>query len=526
MKNKLPILLIALIYFGCAPILQFNPHTWHIWRPIKYVFRGANGLKFQETKLHYKWVHLKGSANDSNSYIAYINGKATQSDSLKAYNYSSFLGELTKLSRKMNRLDNNISEKINNNNYRSAAFSTIELVLRDVRSDEQVINKILNRSNIVLNLKQIAVKKNGINKVSTIDSSAARLIKNNKAILTKLHTELLNSRKKKLTDTVRQIDSLTKASNDSTWLSQVQCLINPKADTIGAQTLSIGGASYNNVNGVRDNDPSGFSQYYVYLSLPLNKSHGIIIDSNNQYYCPFVWLRNLYLQCTYSPQAYKEDSLLSSFSLYKQTFKKANLVNRLDLLQYASLNVTMDVNILTWLITDGGNNAKQKPLDLMHIYFGPTIGFLATNVAGPKTLKDSTALFSGTGGIQISLKTEQAVSKVLTFELRAQPLFWISPLSSSIDPGLGPQLHNLSDSSVGNNSSKNYTKMPSCPYYYFSAKMSTNILSKVINIGTSTNTQSAVLYLSANVYGNYPNTHFYNNTYFQIQLGASLSIQP
>jgi hypothetical protein len=85
-------------------------------------------------------------------------------------------------------------------------------------------------------------------------------------------------------------------------------------------------------------------------------------------------------------------------------------------------------------------------------------------------------------------------------------------------------MRNISDTSLSSNNNKEFVSTPNRPYFYYSARLQTSLLSSLINIGKTANSQSVILYLNASVYGNYVRPQFFDNTYWQVQVGIALDI--
>jgi hypothetical protein len=296
-------------------------------------------------------------------------------------------------------------------------------------------------------------------------------------------------------------------------------------DTIAPNnTFYVGGEIYNNINSVRDNDPPGFSQYVVDMSLPLKK-RGIIIDSTNQDFSHWVAFRNLFFEFIYSPLAYKYDTIVTSI-------KGERLVNRLDLLQYSTVYTQMYFNIATLFAVDDGLKSKNPPKELFEVYFDLMAGFLDTKENIYKDSTMSLAIPSALYGIHIDMRTQKSVSENVTFDLGLE-FFQINPFTSSVEPYLNPQFRNISDTGlIGNKSVKSFQRIPNPLYFNLDAEISSSYFSKLISIGTKSDSKSSSgsksassveVYLNADVFSNFNKRQIYDNTYFQIQLGTALN---
>jgi hypothetical protein len=266
------------------------------------------------------------------------------------------------------------------------------------------------------------------------------------------------------------------------------------------------------------------------MSLPLNKKHGIIVnfDSTSPHcdsFSHWIAFRNLYLESIYSPLADKYASVITGVN-------KERLVNRLDLLQYSTLNTQMYFNIETLMACDDGAKLKTGPgpKGLFHVYFDLMVGFLVTQ---EKIQNDDSSIVipSALYGMHIDFRTQKSVSENVTFDLGLE-FFQIDPFTSSIDPYLNPQFHNISDTSLQSNKPKPFQRAPNPLYFNINLEISSTYFSKLISIGNpaiksnttgSKSSSSLEVYLNADVFSNFRKPQIYDNTYFQVQLGVALS---
>lgn len=327
--------------------------------------------------------------------------------------------------------------------------------------------------------------------------------------LSDLHLKLSrDSSKKTLTDfslkvMIEKSDSTVSSFIDKTptylWVADSSIVLSfpkktKKPKMIATQdSLEIDAALFNNINSVPDNDPPGFSQYYISGSIPLRKIQGIP-DTTRGFWKNMIVLRNLYITPTLNA------SKLNYVPL--DSMNKDYHANRLDLLQYAYFKVPINFNLATYIY-------HCDSLDYYHVY----LDFFAEWIFTKDTISSSglsNIITSIVYGPSIYYKSEKALSKDFTFEAGLS-IFKIAPITNSINTDLAVQNRNLSSTVLLSNASKKLTAEND---WFYSTE--------AFVIYWITKTTSA--YLHFNYTGTSPFTCNYSNNYFQIQLGFSLNV--
>jgi hypothetical protein len=268
-----------------------------------------------------------------------------------------------------------------------------------------------------------------------------------------------------------------------------------KIDSVAPNGFSLFGALYSNINSIPDNDPSGFSQYYISASIPINARHGIIATSKG-WNGNAIWVRNIYLTPTFNASSLNYVPI--------DSFAGDKHINRLDLYQYAFFKFPINVNILTYIF-------HADTSDLFHCYLD-LLGSIALT-KDTSTGGSSTIIPSGLYGLSLSAKSEKDLipqTKGLIFEAGIS-VFKINPFSNSVNPDLNLQYRNLSDALLASNTSKSITGIDKW-FGEFEATMA-----YAVNANLTT-------YLHLNYINNLKSEKSYQNSYFQLQLGASIDV--
>jgi hypothetical protein len=267
-----------------------------------------------------------------------------------------------------------------------------------------------------------------------------------------------------------------------------------KTKMLAAQdSIQIHGALYNNINSVPDNDPSGFSQYYISASIPLRKLSGIT-DTSRGFCENLILFRNVYITPAFNASKLNYVPLVS----YEDDYH----ANKLDLLQYAYFKVPVNLNLATYIY-------HSDNIDYGHFYWD----FIAEGIFTRDTIElagSSHIISSFLFGTRIYYQTTKDVSKDMTFHAGAS-IFKINPITSSIKTDLNVQSRNLPDTALAANKEK--PLLNDCKGF-FSLEA---FVSYDINSTAST-------YLHFNYTSNFIYHKDYVNNFFRIQLGFSVDV--
>jgi hypothetical protein len=269
---------------------------------------------------------------------------------------------------------------------------------------------------------------------------------------------------------------------------------NKKINKIAKQdSLTITAALFNNINSLPDNDPQGFSQYYILASIPLRKLSGIP-DTSHRFCDNIIWFRNLY----FTPALNASSLNYVAVDSVKGDFH----ANRLDLLQYAYFKLPVNLNIATYIY-------HQDSLDYYHIYLYLLEEMIFTKDTN-RSLSSSSIIPSNIWGFGISMKSESSVSRDFTLEASAS-IFQINPITNSLNADLNAQYRNLGDTAHSSNihkqllgNDKTFFALEALIIYHINSIAST--------------------YLHFNYVSKFPSSVYYTNNYFQIQLGLSVDV--
>lgn len=255
-------------------------------------------------------------------------------------------------------------------------------------------------------------------------------------------------------------------------------------------------ALFNNINSVPDNDPPGFSQYYIFASIPLSHFGGITEDVNG--WDNVLFFRNLYITPTFN------GSSLNYVPL--DSFKNQYHANRLDMYQYAYFNLPVDLNVVTYIYHQGEQ-------DYFHLYLYLLGGFMFTKDTSYSSAA-SHLVSSDYWGIGINAKSEKGISEDFTFE-GGWSIFKINPVTSSLSGDLSLQYRDLADTALASNASKQllggtawFTKLEAFIIY-----------------GLNSSTQTYIHFNYTRDLASMVSSNNYVNSFFQIQLGLSIDPQ-
>lgn len=257
-------------------------------------------------------------------------------------------------------------------------------------------------------------------------------------------------------------------------------------------SIAINAAVFNNINSLPDNDPSGFTQFYISASIPFRGIYGIPHTSHG--WNNLIWFRNLYITPTLnsSKLSYaRVDSINGDYH-----------VNSLDLLQYAYFKVPFIWNIATYV-------NHYDSVDYSHLYFDFITEWIFTKDT-IKSIRSSKIITSFIWGPGFYYKSEEGISKYFTLEAGLS-IFQINALTNSLKADLNVQYRNLGDTSLVSNASKSLIKENNL-FYSMEAFVT-------FWISTSVST-----YLHLNYTHNIGSADNYANDYFQIQLGFNLDV--
>ena len=275
------------------------------------------------------------------------------------------------------------------------------------------------------------------------------------------------------------------------------------------------------MNGVFDDNPTNFTEYYLAIGIPVNRKAGIPSNSGNKFwYKPntpsrFIWLRNLFLQGDYTP------NVGSLPAAYHDTVKNPiRYVNPLDALKYSNARLIGNLNLLTFVVPE-----FKSMGDLGHVYLDAVAGVANTNISdsnkGPSFFAKS---FIYGGSLRVKAKNLRVAGNPvpLGFEFGAQ-ILWINVFSNEVNGLMNDQYSNRLYTSIlsPSNANKPFT-VPMQPYthldmllYYYTGKSNDTL-------------NSSNFYFHASLYTNFKNpntgTPNYVNNYLQFQVGYSLSI--
>jgi hypothetical protein len=268
-----------------------------------------------------------------------------------------------------------------------------------------------------------------------------------------------------------------------------------KKEPIARQdSIQITAALYNNISSLPDDDPPGFSQYYLWISIPTNKINGIPSDTTG--WGNVVWCRNLYFTPTLNASALNYVPL--------DSLKSEHHANRLDLFQYAYFTVPAELNLVTYI-------DHKDTLDHFHWYFYLLGGMMFTKDTSYSS-GSSHIITSGFWGTGISWKSKN-ISSAFTFE-GGLSIFDIIPITNSLDVDLNIQNRNLADTALASNATKPlfgdtewFSKLEAFIYYSLN------------------NNSSAYLHFNyTRDLASYFSKRNYTNSYFQIQFGVSFNV--
>jgi len=264
---------------------------------------------------------------------------------------------------------------------------------------------------------------------------------------------------------------------------------------LAAQQFQVSAALYNNIAGIPDNDPPGFTQYYAVASVPLNKADGIAVNSKGKQ--NYIWFRNLYFTPVFNGSSLNYvpvDSVPVDSTHYERH------VNSLDLYQYAYVKLPVNLNIFTRVVHNGG-------VDKFHIYCDLLSGLMFTKDTSQSI--GSHIIPSWLLGLTLAAKTKSDM-KGFTFNFGTS-LFTINPWTNSVKGDLSMQYRNLNDTLLDSN--RNKEKFDDHNWYW---KLEGNIM---YGVNSSTTT-----YIHFNYINSFMGGGNYTNSYFQIQLGVNVNI--
>jgi len=309
---------------------------------------------------------------------------------------------------------------------------------------------------------------------------------------------------------IQTVDGISINDNSKLKPEEVTLTVTGK---IAKSPFQLMAAYYSGISGLKDDNSANLTQLYLRASIPFNKGSGIDVNScKNE---RLIWARNYFVQVTYTTN----NTVLNALNKMDTTFSAQNdanfrLVNRLDLLQYATFNFNATFPLLTKVV----RNYRPHCGDFMHIYFEPFSSLLETNVSTAK-LKDTSSqihVYSLMYGLSISSRTENLKlnNMPLYFETSLK-MFWINPLSNSVNASLNYQTNRVINDIKGTNS-RPITTNRNYPYFN---------LDELIMYATSSTSNSNV-FLHLSFYSNFvgaDSKREYNN-FYMIQAGYAADI--
>ena len=276
--------------------------------------------------------------------------------------------------------------------------------------------------------------------------------------------------------------------------------------------FSLTGAFYSSISGLKDDNSASLTQFYLRANI-YRKTEGVDINATCK---RWVWLRNFFLQVTYTTNADNIIYFNTSDSARVKSFTHQDTalfrsVNRLDLVKNATVNINFMTPILTYLY----RSHKPHYGDMAHIYLDPFAALLITNVNGFKDTTTPIRVFSMQYGINLGIRSEdlRLFKNQLFIEVQTK-MFWLDVLSDRVNPNLNYQQGSVSD--YIKNKSKKLTTNANLPMYN---------LDGLLMYNTSQSSNSNVfLHFSffTNLLGG-SSIYVYNN-YWQLQGGYSLDI--
>ncbi len=274
----------------------------------------------------------------------------------------------------------------------------------------------------------------------------------------------------------------------------------PKHYYAAKAPFTLAAILYSNLTSSQDNDPSGFTQTYLGITIPgKGKDSGVMVDSTSTNDL-IILRRNTYIQLLYNGSSNNNfvDNISSS----------GTHANELDMLQYAYINAKVYYNIITFV-------RRKQTKEYYHAYGDILLGGLLTK----DTIKNVTnnIVPSAIYGIHIGVKTESGISSDWIFE-GGLSLFHLSTITNDFDADLSPQYSKIYDTSFTqnkNNKSLLYNKNHIFANFEGTATYTTTIGGKV----------TAQEFFRVSIYSNLltPKSA-YSNFYIQLQLGTSVLI--
>jgi len=281
-------------------------------------------------------------------------------------------------------------------------------------------------------------------------------------------------------------------------------LVNENDGTnVATQAIGFFGAVFTNYNGIVDNDPVGYTQFYGRLSVPTNRIQGIEPDSRG--WKRIIPLRNFLLTFTYgNTDAYK----LNTFNALND-----RLVNRLDLYSHANINAGLYLNILTAIMPSRWFESEG---DLGHIYLDLYSNFLATTVTDQST-NTNYRVSSNLYGINLKANLNKNQSARFIPEIGFR-VFRIYASSSSINSNLSPQNDNIDDIKLGQNANKSFVNGQTPTYLGVDAQIQ-------YNTSDDPGNNASNIFIKYSYNSNYKNYGaYYPNNYYQLKIGYVLDI--
>ncbi len=321
---------------------------------------------------------------------------------------------------------------------------------------------------------------------------------------------------------------------------------------------------FSNIKGIQDDNPPTYTETYLRLSIPLNRQQGIKSNSQllgerrwskefkisqknrNKHINSNTWRihpnedaaskndypylasrshrplsgriilsRNLYFQGNYAT------NVADLKAVYNDTGSNPiRYVNALDLLKYEKFKLSLRYNIFTYIVPKSNWDG-----DIGHLYVDGVAAVMSTSIADSNKSMGSPflakSLILGSSIKYKSTNLSVAGSKTpLGFELGVSFL-WINAFSDNVNTTLNAQYSDRVYQTIANGLNKGKTFTVNNQVYQ-------NIdLLVYYNTGKKSDTlSSSNFYFHLSYFGNFPapSSSYMNNSYLQLQIGYSLSL--
>ncbi|HMG83124.1 MAG TPA: SprB repeat-containing protein [Ferruginibacter sp.] len=272
------------------------------------------------------------------------------------------------------------------------------------------------------------------------------------------------------------------------------------------QIPSISAAIFYNYSGIANDFPTGYTQYYISGSCGLRKKDGIPRDAKGNE--KLIFFRSFYGSFSYTDP--------SAFSLKTVDLANNRHVNQLDLYTHANVNLSPNLNLLTYIISHQGIFGDDA-----HLYLDANFSFLNTNVTDSvsSTVFNTYSVKSHIIGLSVAIKSTNFLNAPLQL-LATANIFGIYQNSNAVIYDLGTQYANISDTANAQNSSKKlFIGKRTTPYIGLSGEL-------MYNINGVTKNSASNIYLRFSFISNYADAakSHYSNAFWSLQIGYLLSL--